>query len=91
MTTPGMKAASGEHEYEQSGESGTPPAAHDHSEAACPMDADYLRARDIEAIVMCGLYIDPVAQPTRPGVHSDRSTIVERWLAIVKRLLDFGR
>jgi hypothetical protein len=90
MTTPGMKAASGEHEDEQSGESGTPPAGHNQSEAACPMDADYLRARDIEAIVMCGLYIDPVAQP-RPSVHSERSTIVERWVAIVKRLLDFGR
>jgi hypothetical protein len=91
MTMPGMKAVSGGHEYERTDESGTPPAAHDQSEAGCPMDADYLRARDIEAIVMCGLYIDAVAQPTRPSVRPDRSTIVERWVAIVKRLLDFRR
>jgi hypothetical protein len=50
----------------------------------------YLSARDIEAIVMCGLYIDPVEQRTWPGGCSDRSTIVEKWAAIVKRLLDFG-
>ena len=91
MTTPGMKAASGAHEYERSGESGIAPAAYDQSESGCTMDRDYLRARDIEAIVMCGLYIDPVAQPTRPSVHADRSKTVERCVAIVKRLLDFGR
>jgi hypothetical protein len=90
-TSPGTKAANCEHEYEQSGERVTPPAAYDHYEAACPIDADYLRARDIEAIVMCGLYVDPVARPTGPKAGSDRSTIVERCIAIVKRLLDFGR
>ena len=91
MTTPGTETANCEHEYEQSGESGTAPAAHDQSEAGCTMDRDYLRARDIEAIVMCGLYIDPVAPRTGPSFGSGRSTIVERWMAIVKRLLDFGR
>jgi hypothetical protein len=90
MTTPGMKAANCEHEYERSGESGTPPAAHGRPEAACQMDGDDLSARDIEAIVMCGLYIDPVEQRTWRDGCSDRSTIVEKWSAIVKRLLDFG-
>jgi hypothetical protein len=90
-TSPGTKATICKHEYEQSSEPVTPPEAYDHSEAGCPIDADYLRARDIEAIVMCGLYIDPVAQPTGPNAGSDRSTIGERCIAIVKRLLDFGR
>jgi hypothetical protein len=90
MTTPGMKAANREHEYERSGETGMLSAAHDQSEAACPMDAGYLRARDIEAIVMSGAYIDLVEQRTWPSIRSDRSPIVEKWVVIVRRLLDFG-
>jgi hypothetical protein len=91
MTTPDMKAANCEHEYDRPGKSGTPLTAHHQLEAACPMHEEYLSARDIEAIVMCGRHIDTVAPRIGPGGRPDRSTIVEKWAANVKRLLDFGR
>jgi hypothetical protein len=62
MTTQDMKAFGGEHEHERSSESGISPVAHDQFEAAFSMGAGCLKARDIEAVVMSGVYGDPMAQ-----------------------------
>jgi hypothetical protein len=71
MTTPEVEAVSGKHEYQQSGESGTPPAASDQLKAAFPTGVGRLKARDIEAIVLSSLHGDPMAQWAWSSVRRD--------------------
>jgi hypothetical protein len=71
MTMPEMGAVSGEHQYQQSDESGTPPAASDQLKVAFPVGADRLKARDIEAIVLSSLHGDPMAQWAWSSVRRD--------------------
>jgi hypothetical protein len=86
MTAPDMKAFSGEHEHEQSSESGIPPVAHDQFEAAFPMGAGCFKARDIEAVVLSG---DPMAEHAWSIVRKACNRILE--VAIAGRLFGLGR
>ena len=88
--TPGVTRAGGEHQCIQLGAGGTPPVARNRLEAAFPMSAGRPKARDIEAIAMSSLYADLTPQYTRPPVRSAGGAIVERWAALVRRILGVG-
>jgi hypothetical protein len=75
MTTPEMEAVSDRHEYQQSCESGAPPAANDQLRAAVPMGVARLKARDIEAIVLSSPHGDPMAQWAWSSVWRARNRI----------------
>jgi hypothetical protein len=53
--------------------------------AGCP------KARDIEAIAMSSPYADLTPQYALPRVRSARGASVERWAALVRRVLGVGR
>lgn len=90
MTTPDMNALSGEHEHEQSSESGILPVAHDRFEAAFPMGAGCFKARDIEAVVLSGVYGDPMAQHAWSIVRKACNRILEVAMAASKRILSIA-